>query len=80
MAQATGENVTKVTSDDNGLSRQVTYQMSPEQYERLFLQPSAAKGDLAKRLGMILTFFIVLPEVLTGPVQVIRHSWVSLAS
>ena len=34
------------------LSRQVTLQLSPEQYERLFFQPSVAKGDLAKRLGM----------------------------
>ena len=34
------------------LSRQVTVSMSPEQYERLFFQPSQPKGDLAKRLGM----------------------------
>ena len=40
------------TQESSGLSRQVTLQLSPEQYERLFFQPSAAKGDLAKRLGM----------------------------
>lgn len=34
------------------LSRQVTVQLSPEQYERLFFQPSAPRrGDLAKRFG-----------------------------
>jgi hypothetical protein len=34
------------------LSRQVTVALSPEQYERLFFQPSAPKrGDLAKRFG-----------------------------
>jgi succinate-acetate transporter protein len=35
----------------NELSRQMTLQLSPDQYERLFFQPSAPKGDLAKRLG-----------------------------
>jgi succinate-acetate transporter protein len=35
----------------NDLSRQVTLQLSSEQYERLFFQPSQAKGDLSKRLG-----------------------------
>jgi hypothetical protein len=35
----------------NDLSRQVTYSLTQEQYERLFFQPSQAKGDLAKRLG-----------------------------
>lgn len=35
------------------LSRQVTVQLSSEQYERLFFQPSAPRrGDLAKRFGM----------------------------
>lgn len=34
------------------LSRQVTVALSPEQYERLFFQPSAPRrGDLAKRFG-----------------------------
>lgn len=34
------------------LSRQVTVQLSPEQYERLFFQPSAPRrGDLAKRFA-----------------------------
>ena len=33
------------------LSRQMTVALTPEQYERLFFQPSAPRGDLAKRLG-----------------------------
>ncbi|KAF2089246.1 GPR1/FUN34/YaaH-class plasma membrane protein-like protein [Saccharata proteae CBS 121410] len=33
------------------LSRQMTLQISPEQYERLFFQPTPARGDLAKKLG-----------------------------
>jgi len=33
------------------LSRQMTVAITPEQYERLFFQPTPAKGDLAKRLG-----------------------------
>jgi hypothetical protein len=41
-----------VNSHANDLSRQVTLQLSSEQYERLFFQPSQAKGDLSKRLGM----------------------------
>jgi succinate-acetate transporter protein len=40
-----------VNSHANDLSRQVTLQLSSEQYERLFFQPSQAKGDLSKRLG-----------------------------
>lgn len=37
------------------LTRQVTVQLSPEQYERLFFQPSAPRrGDLAKRFGQFL--------------------------
>jgi len=42
------------SSQDNGapLSRQMTVNLSPEQYERLFFQPSAPRGDLSKRLGM----------------------------
>lgn len=36
---------------ENPLSRQVTVQMSPEQYERLFFQPTPPRGDLARRLG-----------------------------
>lgn len=36
----------------NGLSRQMTVTMSPEQYERLFFQPNKpAAGDFAKRFG-----------------------------
>lgn len=43
------------TMNGNGatLSRQMTVQLSPEQYERLFFQPSAPRrGDFAKRFGM----------------------------
>lgn len=36
---------------EGGLSRQMTVQLSPEQYERLFFQPTPPRGDLAKRLG-----------------------------
>lgn len=41
---------------ENGapLSRQVTVNLSNEQYERLFLAPGPpAKGDFAKRFGML---------------------------
>ncbi|KAJ9660516.1 hypothetical protein H2198_002452 [Neophaeococcomyces mojaviensis] len=38
-------------SHRNSLSRQVTVQLTPQQYERLFFQPTAAKGDLSRRLG-----------------------------
>lgn len=37
--------------DNNALSRQYTVQLTSDQYERLFFQPTAAKGDLSKRLG-----------------------------
>lgn len=39
------------SNDDNQLQRQVTISISPEQYERMFFQPSPARGDLSKRLG-----------------------------
>lgn len=39
------------TGHMESLSRQITMQISPEQYEKLYYQPTAAKGDLAKRLG-----------------------------
>ncbi|GAB7352088.1 hypothetical protein MBLNU459_g2589t1 [Dothideomycetes sp. NU459] len=40
------------SGSDSPLSRQVTVALSPEQYERLFFQPSApARGDLAKRFA-----------------------------
>ena len=39
------------TNSENALTRQVTVQMSAEQYEKLFFQPTPARGDLAKRLG-----------------------------
>jgi len=40
-----------VETNSNDLSRQITLNLSSDQYERLFFQPTAAKGDLAKRLG-----------------------------
>jgi len=40
-----------VNNGSTELSRQVTLQLSHEQYERLFFQPSAAKGDFAKIFG-----------------------------
>ncbi|MCJ1305555.1 hypothetical protein MMC08_008369 [Hypocenomyce scalaris] len=49
---AANENIEKsAASNGNPLSRQVTVQMSPEQYERVFFQPTPARGDLARRLG-----------------------------
>ncbi|KAK5939699.1 hypothetical protein PMZ80_008079 [Knufia obscura] len=41
----------KMDYEHNSLTRQMTVALTPEQYERLFFQPTAAKGDLAKRLG-----------------------------
>jgi uncharacterized protein len=41
----------ELNDSDNSLTRNMTLQLSPEQYERLFFQPTSAKGDLAKRLG-----------------------------
>lgn len=36
--------------DETPLSRQLTVNLTPEQYERLFFQPSAPRnGDFAKR-------------------------------
>lgn len=40
--------------DGSPLSRQVTVNLSQEQYERLFFQPNQPKGDLAKRFGKCL--------------------------
>jgi len=37
--------------DGNALGRQMTLQLSPDQYEKLFFQPTPARGDLAKRFG-----------------------------
>lgn len=45
------DRVDTLNSNGHSLSKQVTVSMSPEQYERLFFQPSAPKGDLRKRLG-----------------------------
>ena len=40
------------SSNGNPLSRQVTVNMSQEQYERLFFSPTGpSRGDFAKRLG-----------------------------
>jgi succinate-acetate transporter protein len=50
-AHDSGEKFMATGTHENLLSRQLTVQLSPDQYERLFFQPSAAKGDLAKRLG-----------------------------
>ncbi|RDI83134.1 hypothetical protein Vi05172_g6875 [Venturia inaequalis] len=41
----------KELDSSNDLTRHMTLSLSPEQYERLFFQPTSAKGDLAKRLG-----------------------------
>ncbi|KAK4982851.1 hypothetical protein LTR66_009061 [Elasticomyces elasticus] len=48
-----GDRLEKSQSNYSGenLSRQMTISVSPEQYERLFFQPSPARGDLSKRLG-----------------------------
>lgn len=47
------------SDDGSPLTRQVTVSMSPEQYEKMFFQPSAPRNaDLAKRFGMdIVPFF-----------------------
>jgi hypothetical protein len=43
-----------IAGNGASLSRQVTVALSPEQYERLFFQPSAPRrGDLAKRFGTL---------------------------
>lgn len=45
-------NGTNIAGNGSPLSRQVTVALTPEQYERLFFQPSAPRrGDLAKRFG-----------------------------
>lgn len=49
----TEHNGVNINGNGTELSRQVTVALSPEQYERLFFQPSAPRrGDLAKRFGM----------------------------
>jgi hypothetical protein len=49
-----------ITGESSPLSRQVTVALSPEQYERLFFQPSAPRrGDLAKRFGIRSRHFVV---------------------
>lgn len=50
--EMTEHNGVNVVSNGAPLSRQVTVALSPEQYERLFFQPSAPRrGDLAKRFA-----------------------------
>jgi hypothetical protein len=61
--EMTDHNGTNIASTGSPLSRQVTVALSPEQYERLFFQPSAPrKGDLAKRFG-------TLPHPLPHPLR-----------
>jgi hypothetical protein len=51
--EMTEHNGVNIGGNGTELSRQVTVALSPEQYERLFFQPSAPRrGDLAKRFGM----------------------------
>lgn len=71
-------------SSPNELSRQLTLQLSKEQYERLFFQPTAAKGDLAKVLGtspspnptsgylFSWVIFFKIPSQTDNEIQVIR--------
>jgi len=49
-----GDKLEQIETSESGLglNRQITMQLSSDQYERLFFQPTSAKGDLAKRLGM----------------------------
>ena len=55
------------------LKRQVTVQMTSEQYEQLFFQPSAPRGDLAKRLSMVYPpFDIALSGSSTSTLRSIR--------
>jgi len=50
--EMTEHNGVNIASNGAPLSRQVTVALSPEQYERLFFQPSAPRrGDLAKRFA-----------------------------
>lgn len=50
----------EMAGNGSDLSRQVTLNLSAEQYEKLFFAPAPARGEtaLAKRLGMF-TFFNV---------------------
>jgi hypothetical protein len=41
----------KPTNGHSELAHQIKLQLSPKQYEQLFFQRLALKGDLAKRLG-----------------------------
>lgn len=54
MAHHENHQINKTTSSDSDfspLNRQYTVNLTPDQYERLFFQPTQAKGDLSKRLG-----------------------------
>lgn len=52
-ADMNGDKLERIETSQSGLGldRQITMQLSSDQYERLFFQPTGAKGDLAKRLG-----------------------------
>lgn len=39
------------TANGSALNRQITLNLSPDEYERLFFQPNAPRGDLSKRLA-----------------------------
>lgn len=74
-----------INSHTNDLSRQVTLQLSSEQYERLFFQPSQAKGDLSKRLGNptllgVLGFIIPFTTIVLSFLQFEGSSTQSVAS
>ena len=50
--EMTENNGVGIAANGAPLSRQVTVALTPEQYERLFFQPSAPRrGDLAKKFG-----------------------------
>lgn len=51
MATSTHKETDFGMADNAPLQRQITVALTPEQYERLYFQPTAAKGDLSKRLG-----------------------------
>jgi hypothetical protein len=65
-------------SEDMGgviLERQVTVQMSSEQYERLFFQPSAPRGDFAKRLGTLDSSLARAVELSVGSLTYLYDMW-----
>jgi hypothetical protein len=75
-----GNGLEKPYSGHNELTRTMTLALSPDQYERLFFQPSAAKGDLSKRLGKYLFFELDNSFTLANMMKVTQHYsvlWVS---